>query len=309
MSFDDRDGFIWFDGELVPWREAKVHVLTHTLHYGMGVFEGVRAYKTENYGTAIFRLEDHTNRLFNSAKIIGMELPFDRDTLNAAQIQVVRENNLEEGYIRPMAFLGSEGMGLRADGLKTHVIAASWEWPSYMSPEALEQGIRIRTSSYTRHHVNITMCKAKANGNYMNSMLALREALECGYDEALMLDPEGYVSEGSGENFFLVNRGVIYTPELTSCLDGITRDTVIQLAHECGYEVREKRITRDEVYIADEAFFTGTAAEVLPIREMDNRVIGSGARGPITERLQSLYFDAVRGRLDNHTDWLAPIAS
>ncbi|MBQ0798960.1 MAG: branched-chain amino acid transaminase [Porticoccaceae bacterium] len=309
MSFDDRDGFIWFDGELVPWREAKVHVLTHTLHYGMGVFEGVRAYKTENYGTAIFRLEDHTNRLFNSAKIIGMELPFDRDTLNAAQIQVVRENNLEEGYIRPMAFLGSEGMGLRADGLKTHVIAASWEWPSYMSPEALEQGIRIRTSSYTRHHVNITMCKAKANGNYMNSMLALREALECGYDEALMLDPEGYVSEGSGENFFLVNRGVIYTPELTSCLDGITRDTVIQLAHECGYEVREKRITRDEVYIADEAFFTGTAAEVLPIREMDNRVIGSGARGPITERLQSLYFDAVRGRLDHHTDWLAPIAS
>ncbi|MEH6639636.1 MAG: branched-chain amino acid transaminase [Porticoccaceae bacterium] len=309
MSFDDRDGFIWFDGELVPWREAKVHVLTHTLHYGMGVFEGVRAYKTENHGTAIFRLEDHTNRLFNSAKIIGMELPFDRDTLNAAQIQVVRENNLEEGYIRPMAFLGSEGMGLRADGLKTHVIAASWEWPSYMSPEALEQGIRIRTSSYTRHHVNITMCKAKANGNYMNSMLALREALECGYDEALMLDPEGYVSEGSGENFFLVNRGIIYTPELTSCLDGITRDTVIQLAHECGYEVREKRITRDEVYIADEAFFTGTAAEVLPIREMDNRVIGSGARGPITERLQSLYFDAVRGRLDHHTDWLAPIAS
>lgn len=308
MSFDDRDGFIWFDGELVPWREAKVHVLTHTLHYGMGVFEGVRAYKTENHGTAIFRLEDHTNRLFNSAKIIGMELPFDRDTLNAAQIQVVRENNLEEGYIRPMAFLGSEGMGLRADGLKTHVIAASWEWPSYMSPEALEQGIRIRTSSYTRHHVNITMCKAKANGNYMNSMLALREALECGYDEALMLDPEGYVSEGSGENFFLVNNGIIYTPELTSCLDGITRDTVIQLAHECGYEVREKRITRDEVYIADEAFFTGTAAEVLPIREMDNRVIGSGARGPITERLQGLYFDAVRGRLDHHTDWLAPVA-
>ncbi len=309
MSFADRDGFIWFDGELVPWREAKVHVLTHTLHYGMGVFEGVRAYKTENHGTAIFRLEDHTNRLFNSAKIIGMELPFDRETLNQAQIQVVRENNLEEGYIRPMAFLGSEGMGLRADGLKVHVIAASWEWPSYMSPEALEQGIRIRTSSYTRHHVNITMCKAKANGNYMNSMLALREALECGYDEALMLDPEGYVSEGSGENFFLVNRGIIYTPELTSCLDGITRDTVIQLAHECGYEVREKRITRDEVYIADEAFFTGTAAEVLPIREMDERVIGSGVRGPITERLQSLYFDAVHGRLDNHTDWLAPIGS
>ncbi len=307
MSFADRDGFIWFDGELVPWREAKVHVLTHTLHYGMGVFEGVRAYDTESHGTSIFRLEDHTNRLFNSAKIVGMELPFDRDTLNAAQLQVVRENKLKEAYIRPMAFLGSEGMGLRADALRTHVIAASWEWPSYMSPEALEQGIRIRVSSYTRHHVNITMCKAKANGNYINSMMALREALDCGYDEALMLDPEGYVAEGSGENFFIVNRGIIYTPELTSCLDGITRDTIIQLAHECDYEVREKRITRDEVYIADEAFFTGTAAEVLPIRELDERPIGSGARGPITEKLQSLYFDAVRGRLKNHAEWLAPV--
>lgn len=309
MSFADRDGFIWFDGQLVPWREAQVHVLTHTLHYGMGVFEGVRAYHTDSQGTAIFRLEDHTNRLFNSAKIVGIQLPFDRKTLNEAQRQVVRANHLREGYIRPLAFLGSEGMGLRADGLRTHVAIAAWEWPSYMSPEALEQGIRIRTSSITRHHVNITMCKAKATGNYTNSMMALREALQDGYDEALLLDPEGYVAEGSGENIFVVNRGVLYTPELTSCLDGITRDTVIQLAHECGYEVREKRITRDEIYIADEAFFTGTAAEVLPIRELDNRVIGAGARGPITTRLQQLYFDAVRGRLAAHPEWLAPVAA
>ena len=308
MSFADRDGFIWFEGQLVPWREAQVHVLTHTLHYGMGVFEGVRAYHTDSRGTAIFRLEDHTNRLFNSAKIVGMNMPFDRETLNRAQREVVRANQLREAYVRPLAFLGSEGMGLRADGLRTHIAIAAWEWPSYMSPEALEQGIRIRTSSITRHHVNITMCKAKATGNYTNSMMALREALQDGYDEALLLDPEGYVAEGSGENIFVINRGVLYTPELTSCLDGITRDTVIQLAHECGYEVREKRITRDEIYIADEAFFTGTAAEVLPIRELDNRVIGAGARGPITARLQQLYFDAVRGRLAAHPEWLAPVA-
>lgn len=308
MSFADRDGCIWFDGEMVPWREAKVHVLTHTLHYGMGVFEGVRAYNTESHGTAIFRLREHTERLYNSAKIIGMTLPFDRATLNEAQRAVVRENGLDEGYVRPMAFLGSQAMGLRADNLKTHVIVASWEWPSYMSPEALERGIRIATSSYTRHHVNVTMCKAKANGHYINSMMALREALENGYDEALLLDPEGYVAEGSGENIFIVRDGVLYTPELTSCLDGITRATVVQLANEQGYEVREKRITRDEVYIADEAFFTGTAAEVLPIREMDNRVIGDGVRGPVTGLLQSLYFDAVRGRNGDHPEWLAPVA-
>ncbi len=307
MSFADRDGVIWFDGELVPWREAKVHVLTHTLHYGMGVFEGVRAYHTESLGTAIFRLEEHTRRMLNSAKIVGMTIPFDAKTLNEAQRTVVRENGLKEAYLRPMAFLGSEAMGLRADGLTTHVIVASWEWPSYMSPEALERGIRIHTSSYTRHHVNITMCKAKANGNYINSMMALREALKNGYDEALLLDAEGYVAEGSGENIFIVRDGVLYTPELTSCLDGITRDTVVKLAEEQGYKVREKRITRDEVYIADEAFFTGTAAEVLPIRELDNRVIGSGARGPITGLLQSLYFDAVRGRNDDHPEWLAPV--
>ena len=308
MSFADRDGKIWFDRELVPWRDAKVHVLTHTLHYGMGVFEGVRAYKTESHGTAIFRLNEHTQRMFNSAKIIGMNLPFEMDEVNEAQRMVVRENALEEGYLRPMAFLGSEAMGLRAENLSTHLIVAAWEWPSYMSPEALEKGIRIHTSSFTRHHVNITMCKAKANGNYMNSMMALREALDNGYDEALLLDVEGYVAEGSGENIFIIRDGILYTPELTSCLDGITRGTVIQLAQEQGYEVREKRITRDEVYIADEAFFTGTAAEVLPICEMDNRTIGCGSRGPITGLLQGLYFDAVRGRNNNHPEWLTPVA-
>ncbi|WP_461480595.1 branched-chain amino acid transaminase [Porticoccus sp.] len=307
MSFADRDGYIWFDGEMVPWREAKVHVLTHTLHYGMGVFEGVRAYETPDRGAAIFRLQDHTDRLFRSAKIMGMKMPYSKEQLNAAQKQVVIENDLHEAYLRPMAFLGSEGMGLRADTLQTHVIVAAWNWPSYMSPESLEKGIRIRTSSYTRHHVNIAMTKAKANGNYINSMLALREALDCGCDEALLLDPEGYVAEGSGENIFVVRDGVLYTPELTSCLDGITRKTVMQMAAEAGYKVVEKRITRDEVYVADEAFFTGTAAEVLPIRELDSRSIGTGVRGPVTEQMQSQYFDLVRGRLDAHAEWLAPV--
>jgi len=308
MSFADRDGYIWFDGEMVPWREAKVHVLTHTLHYGMGVFEGVRAYETEDQGPAIFRLQDHTDRLFRSAKIMGMNMPFSKEQLNEAQKLVVRENDLHEAYLRPMAFLGSEGMGLRADGLQTHVIVAAWESPSYMSPEALEQGITIRTSSFTRHHVNISMTKAKANGNYINSMLALREALDSGCEEALLLDPEGYVAEGSGENIFVVRDGVLYTPELTSCLDGITRKTVMQLAENDGYKVIEKRITRDEVYVADEAFFTGTAAEVLPIRELDGRILGNGKRGPITEKLQAQYFDLVRGRRSEHSTWLAPVA-
>ncbi|MCW8195751.1 branched-chain amino acid transaminase [Proteobacteria bacterium 005FR1] len=309
MSFADRDGVIWMDGELVDWREAKVHVLTHTLHYGMGVFEGVRAYDAGKYGTCIFRLLDHTDRLFRSAKIMGMQMPWNKDELNAAQKLVMRENGLKEGYLRPMAFLGSEGMGLRADNLKTHVIVAAWEWPSYMSPEAKERGIKVRTSSFTRHHVNISMTKAKANGHYINSMLALKEALDSGCEEALLLDPEGYVAEGSGENVFIVRNGTIFTPELTSCLDGITRNTVFQLAADCGYTIREKRITRDEVYIADEAFFTGTAAEVLPICSLDGRTIGEGRRGPITEKLQSMYFDAVRGQLDTHPEWLDSIES
>jgi len=253
-SMADRDGLIWLDGELVDWRDAKVHVLTHTLHYGMGVFEGVRAYETDQ-GAAIFRLQEHTDRLFRSAHILNMELPYSKEELNNAQRAAVRENNLNSAYIRPMAFYGSEGMGLRADNLKVHVMIAAWEWPAYMGEEAKTQGIKIRTSSYTRHHVNITMCKAKANGNYINSMLALREAIDSGCEEALLLDNEGYVAEGSGENFFLVRDGIIYTPELTSCLDGITRRTIIEMAESQGYEVREKRITRDEVYVADEAFF------------------------------------------------------
>jgi branched-chain amino acid aminotransferase len=307
MSMADRDGVIWLDGEMVPWREARVHVLTHTLHYGLGVFEGVRAYLTENDGTCIFRLQEHTDRLFRSAHILTMDMPFSKDELNAAQRAVVRENNLQEGYLRPMCFYGSEGMGLRADNLKTHVMVAAWEWPSYMAPEALEQGIKVRTSSYTRHHVNITMCKAKANGNYINSMLALKEALDSGCEEALLLDNEGYVAEGSGENVFLVREGRIYTPELTSCLDGITRNTIFTLAADLGYQIEEKRITRDEVYVADEAFFTGTAAEVLPIRELDGRKIGDGKRGPLTEKLQGMFFDVVRGRTAGYPEWRAPV--
>ncbi len=303
MSMADRDGLIWFDGEMIPWRDAKIHVLTHTLHYGMGVFEGVRAYETDK-GPAIFRMQEHTNRLFRSAHIMNMKMPFSKEEINAAQLAAVRENNLKHAYLRPMVFYGDEGMGLRAENLQTHVIIAAWEWPSYMSPEALELGIKVRTSSYTRHHVNISMCKAKANGHYINSMLALNEALTGGADEALLLDPEGYVAEGSGENFFLVRDGVIYTPELASCLDGITRATVFSIAAELGYEVKEKRITRDEVYIADEAFFTGTAAEVLPIRELDGRLIGEGKRGPITEQIQSFYFDVVYGRRAFNADWI-----
>jgi branched-chain amino acid aminotransferase len=304
MSMADRDGVIWFDGEMRPWREATTHVLTHTLHYGMGVFEGVRAYDAEQ-GTAIFRLREHTDRLFRSAHILQMPMPYDKDTLNEAQLAVVRENNLQSAYLRPMCFYGSEGMGLRADNLKVHVIVAAWEWGAYLGKENLEKGIRIRTSSFTRHHVNITMCKAKANGNYMNSMLALNEALTCGYDEAMLLDNEGYVAEGSGENIFIVRNGVLYTPDLTSALEGVTRDTIMVLAQEEGLEIREKRITRDEVYVADEAFFTGTAAEVTPIREVDNRTIGSGGRGPVTESLQTLYFDQVQGRREDHPEWLA----
>jgi branched-chain amino acid aminotransferase len=302
MTMDDRDGVIWLDGKMVPWREAKVHVLTHTLHYGMGVFEGVRAYKTDK-GAAIFRLQEHTDRLFRSAHIMNMPMTFDKETINAATKAAVAENNLESAYIRPMVFYGSEGMGLRADNLKTHVMIAAWSWGSYLGAEGMEKGIRIRTSSYTRHHVNITMCKAKANGNYMNSMLALQEALACGCDEAMLLDNEGYVTEGSGENIFLIRDGVIYTPDLTSALDGITRNTIFQMAEEIGVSVKEKRITRDEVYIADEVFFTGTAAEVTPIREVDNRKIGSGKRGPITEKLQSMYFDQVHGRRSVHPEW------
>lgn len=302
MSMADRDGVIWYDGKLVPWREANTHVLTHSLHYGMGVFEGVRAYKTPD-GTAIFRLQAHTDRLFDSAHIMGMKIPFTKDEINEATRAAVRENNLDSAYIRPLAFYGSEGMGIRADNLKVHVVIAAWHWGAYMGEEALETGIKIRTSSFTRHHVNISMTRAKASGHYINSMLALQEAVSAGADEALLLDPEGYVAEGSGENIFIVKDSVIYTPEVTACLNGITRNTVLTLAREQGVEIVEKRITRDEVYIADEAFFTGTAAEVTPIRELDGRQIGAGRRGPVTEKLQKAYFDLVTGQTQAHAEW------
>jgi branched-chain amino acid aminotransferase len=302
-SMADRDGVIWYDGKLVDWRSATTHVLTHTLHYGMGVFEGVRAYKTDK-GAAIFRLQEHTDRLFNSAHILQMKMPFSKQEIADAMCAAVRENKLESAYIRPMAFYGAEAMGIAAKTLSTHVICAAWSWGAYMGEEALTRGIRVKTSSFSRHHVNITMCKAKANGNYMNSILAHQEAAQDGYDEALLLDVDGFVAEGSGENVFIIRKGKLYTPDLTSALEGITRDTIVQLAKELGYEVIEKRITRDEVYCADEAFFTGTAAEVTPIRELDNRNIGTGTRGPITEKLQALYFDVVKGKSAKHAHWL-----
>ncbi|MFQ5995422.1 MAG: branched-chain amino acid transaminase [Acidiferrobacterales bacterium] len=303
MSFADRDGVIWYDGKLVPWREATTHVLTHTLHYGMGVFEGVRAYKTDK-GPAIFRLREHTERLFRSAQILGMSISYDKDTINEAICTAVRKNGLDSAYIRPICFYGSEGMGLRADNLDVHVAVAAWYWGAYLGEENIEAGIRVRTSSFTRHHVNVAMCRAKATGHYINSILALHDAQACGYEEALLLDVEGFVMEGSGENIFIVRDGAIYTPDLSSALDGITRDTIFQLADEIGNPVKEKRITRDEVYIADEAFFTGTAAEVTPIRELDGRTIGIGKRGPITETLQGLFFDQVHGRRSEHPEWL-----
>ena len=307
MGMDDCDGVIWFDGEFVPWKDAKVHVLTHTLHYGMGVFEGIRAYKSSS-GTAIFRLSEHIDRLYASAHILNMKIPFNKTVVIDACLDAVKNNNLETAYIRPMCFYGSEGMGLRADNLKVHVIIAAWAWGSYLGTEGLEKGIRVKTSSFTRHHVNITMCKAKANGNYMNSMLALQDALSAGYDEALLLDVDGYVAEGSGENIFIARNGILYTPDLTSALEGITRDTIIHFADKNNILVKEKRITRDEIYIADEAFFTGTAAEVLPIRELDGRRIGNGQRGPITEKLQSMYFDQVMGRRSENPEWSSYIS-
>lgn len=302
-SMADRDGVIWYDGKMVNWRDATTHVLTHTLHYGMGVFEGVRAYKTDK-GTAIFRLKEHTDRLFRSAHILQMKMPYSKEQLMEAQKAAVRENHLESAYMRPMAFYGAEAMGISAKTLSTHVIVAAWKWGAYMGQDALDNGIRVKTSSFSRHHVNITMCKAKANGNYMNSILAHQEAALDGYDEALLLDVDGFVAEGSGENIFIIRNGKLYTPDLTSALEGITRDTIVQLAAEIGLTVIEKRITRDEVYSADEAFFTGTAAEVTPIRELDRRSIGSGTAGPITKQLQKLYFDAVTGKSAKHADWL-----
>ena len=303
MSRADRDGKIWKDGHLIDWRDATLHVLTHSLHYGMAVFEGVRAYKTPE-GTAIFRLKEHTQRLFNSAKIFQMQIPYDMDTIMAAQREVVKANKLESCYLRPLAWIGSEKMGVSARGNTIHVSIAAWPWGAYLGEDGLARGIRVKTSSFTRHHVNVSMVRAKASGYYINSILANQEVTADGYDEALLLDTDGYVSEGAGENVFIVKTGKIYTPDLASCLDGITRDSVLTMARDMGIEVIEKRITRDEMYCADEAFFTGTAAEVTPIRELDNRTIGIGSRGPITEKLQALFFDVVAGKAPQYNHWL-----
>jgi branched-chain amino acid aminotransferase len=302
----DRDGHIWFDGKMVDWRDARIHVLTHSLHYGMGVFEGVRAYKTKS-GTAIFRLAEHTRRLFNSAKIFQMQLPYTFETIVQAQKDVVRANALESCYLRPIAWIGSEKLGVSPRGNTIHVAIAAWAWGAYLGEEGLSKGIRVKTSSYSRHHVNVSLVRAKASGYYINSILANQEVTAHGYDEALLLDTDGYVSEGAGENVFIVRDGVLYTPDLASCLAGITRESVITIARDLGIEVREKRITRDEMYCADEAFFTGTAAEITPIRELDDRQIGEGRRGPITEKLQSTFFDAVAGRNERYAKWLSPV--
>jgi len=306
MSMADRDGKIWKDGHMIEWRDATLHMLTHSLHYGMAIFEGVRAYKTVD-GTAIFRLKEHTQRLFNSAKIFQMQLPYDMETLMAAQRDVVRANQLESCYIRPLAWIGSEKMGVSARGNTIHVSVAAWPWGAYLGEEGLAKGIRVKTSSFTRHHVNVSMVRAKASGYYINSILANQEVTAEGYDEALLLDTEGYVSEGAGENVFIVKAGKIYTPDLASCLDGITRDSVLTMARDLGIEVIEKRITRDEIYCCDEAFFTGTAAEVTPIRELDGRQIGAGSRGPVTVQLQSLFFDVVGGKAAKYKHWLTPV--
>lgn len=302
----DRDGVIWYDGKLVPWREATTHVLTHSLHYGLAVFEGVRAYNTE-LGTAIFRLQDHTRRLFNSAHIYQMSIPFDQDTINAAQCEVVRANELESCYIRPLVFYGSEKMGVSPKGATVHVAIAAWPWGAYLGEEALKAGIRCKISSYARQHVNVTMPRAKVASTYANSILANAEALDHGYDEAILLDTEGFVAEGAGENLFIVKDGAIYEPEIASALTGITRATVHTLAADLGIAVHTRRLTRDDLYIADEAFFSGTAAEITPIREIDGRRIGAGQRGPVTERLQSAFFDVVNGRLPEYHHWLTRV--
>lgn len=306
MSMADRDGFIWYDGKLVPWRDATTHVLTHSLHYGLSVFEGVRAYKTGD-GTAIFRLKDHTRRLFNSAHIYQIPIPYDAETLEAAQCEVVRANGLESCYLRPLVFYGSEKMGVSPKGAQVHVAIAAWPWGAYLGEEALAQGIRVKVSSYARQHVNVTMPRAKVATTYANSIIANSEALQDGYDEALLLDTEGFVAEGAGENIFIVKDGVLVEPEIASALTGITRSTIHALAADLGIPVLTRRLTRDDVYIADEAFFTGTAAEVTPIREVDNRRIGAGRRGPVTERLQKAFFDLVQGRNAKYAHWLTKV--
>lgn len=306
MSMSDRDGFIWYDGEMVPWRNATTHVLTHSLHYGLAVFEGVRAYNSD-IGTAIFRLADHTRRLFNSAHIYQMKIPYDQDTINAAQLEVVRRNELESCYIRPLAFYGSEKMGVSPKGATVHVAIAAWPWGAYLGDEALQQGIRVKISSFARQHVNVTMPRAKVASTYANSILANAEALDHGYDEAILLDTDGFVAEGSGENIFIVKDGTLVEPEIASALTGITRSTLHAIAADLGIPVATRRLTRDDLYIADEAFFTGTAAEVTPIREIDRRIIGAGSRGPITQKLQQAFFDVVNGRNAKYHHWLSKV--
>ncbi len=307
MSMSDRDGKIWMDGTLVDWRDAKIHVLTHTLHYGCGAFEGVRAYNAVN-GTAIFRLREHTERLFNSAKILRMKIPFTQEQVMDAQRQVVRENALESCYLRPLVWIGDEKLGVSPKGNTIHLMIAAWPWGAYLGDDGLARGIRVKTSSYTRHHVNITMTQAKAVSNYTNSILANMEVTEEGYDEALLLDANGFVSEGAGENIFVIKNGVVYTPDLSAgALNGITRNTVFAICQDLGLELKEKRITRDEVYICDEAFFTGTAAEVTPIRELDRIEIGAGARGPLTTKIQAAFFDIVNGRNPKYAQWLSKV--
>jgi len=306
MSMADRDGWIWYDGKLVAWRDATTHVLTHSLHYGLAVFEGVRAYKTVA-GTAVFRLREHTERLFNSARIFMMQMPYAPEQLMQAQLEVVRANKLEQCYLRPIAFYGSEKMGVSPKGASVHVAVAAWPWGAYLGEDGLKRGIRVKTSSFARHHINVSMVRSKTSGHYVNSILANLEATRDGYDEALLLDTDGFVAEGAGENLFIVRGGQLIEPQLVSGLTGITRATVIQLAHDLGLGFESKPLTRDDVYLADEAFFTGTAAEVTPIRELDGRAIGSGSRGPVTERIQSLFFDAVNGRATQYRDWLTPV--
>lgn len=305
-SMADRDGVIWLDGQLVDWREAKIHILTHTLHYGMGVFEGVRAYQTADGRTAIFRLDDHTKRLLNSAKIFQLNVPFDFDTLNQAQKTIVKDNGLQSAYIRPLVWVGSEKMGIAAKDNTVHTMVAAWTWGAYLGEEGMKNGIRVKTSSYTHHMPNITMCKAKAVSNYPVSIMSNQEVTKNGYDEAILMDSQGYVCQGSGENLFLVKDGELHTPDLAGgALDGITRRTIIQFASDLGIKVHERRITRDEFYLADEIFMTGTAAEVTPIREYDDRQIGNGTRGQITEQLQTLFFDTVQGKNDKYQHWLS----
>ncbi|MDN3399261.1 branched-chain amino acid transaminase [Psychrobacter sp. APC 3426] len=306
MNMATQEGKLWMNGTMIEQPDAKIHVLTHSLHYGMAVFEGVRAYQTADNRTAIFRLKEHTERLLGSAKIFQMSVPFDAAALEQAQKDVVKQNNLAEAYIRPLIWFGAEKLGLSSRDNSVNAMVAAWHWGAYLGEDGIKNGIRVKTSSFTHHMTNVTMCKAKASSNYPVSIMANQEVTRNGYDEAILMDPQGYVCQGAGENLFLVKDGVLHTPDLGGgALDGITRRTIIQFAEDLGIKVVERRITRDEFYLADEIFMTGTAAEVTPIREYDDRTIGNGGRGPLTEKLQTLYFDVVHGRNEQYMDWLS----